>query len=128
MKRIVLASVAALFLVTSIAMFLAPSTVFHTLPGATMTGPFNRHFVMDVGIVFFVCGLAIVWGMRKRDATALMFAFAWPCLHALLHLYMWVMRSFALDLPAAANFGLIQLPAWLGLWAAIGSVKAWRAG
>ena len=35
---------------------------FHEMiPGVTNTGPFNPHFVRDVGIAFLVCGIGFFW-------------------------------------------------------------------
>jgi len=35
---------------------------FHEMiPGVTNTGPFNSHFVMDVGIAFLTCGIGLAW-------------------------------------------------------------------
>jgi hypothetical protein len=39
-----------------------PATWFTHIPAAvTDTGPLNRHFVHDVGIAYFVCGVAALW-------------------------------------------------------------------
>jgi len=35
---------------------------FNTLPaGLHDTGPLNKHFVHDVGLVYFLCGIALIW-------------------------------------------------------------------
>jgi uncharacterized protein YjeT (DUF2065 family) len=60
-----------------------PETWFNTLPGVTATGPFNAHFVRDVGAAYLVCGLAFGWLLRSP-------ARAWPaavggCVFLMLH-------------------------------------------
>ena len=32
-------------------MLLAPSTWYHFVPGVTHTGPFNQHFIRDIGLI-----------------------------------------------------------------------------
>ena len=44
-----------------LSMLLFPETWFNTIPGVTATGPFNAHFVRDVGAAYLVCGLAFGW-------------------------------------------------------------------
>ncbi len=34
---------------------------FTTLPGVHDTGPINRHFIHDVGLVYLLAGLALIW-------------------------------------------------------------------
>jgi len=56
-------------------------------PGAAMTGPYNSHFVEDVGVAFIAAGLglvfrawrAIYWPAAVAGAAFLMF-------HALIHI------------------------------------------
>ncbi len=60
---------------------------FTTLPGVHDTGPINRHFVHDVGLVYLLAGLALIWcAWRIRSSKylylAVMFFFAG---HALIH-------------------------------------------
>ena len=47
-----------------------PATWFTQIPAAvTDTGPLNQHFVHDVGVAYFLCGVAALWCARA-GATA----------------------------------------------------------
>jgi hypothetical protein len=69
-------------------MLAAPAAWFAALPGVDVTGPFNPHFVRDVGAAYLVAALGLAWLARDRER-------AWPAalagglflgLHALVHL------------------------------------------
>jgi hypothetical protein len=53
---------AAVSLLNGTVMIVRPSHWFHEMiPGVPNTGPFNPHFVMDVGIAFVTCGVGFAW-------------------------------------------------------------------
>ncbi len=55
-----LAALTALFNVTNgLWMLLAGQNWYATMPGVTHTGPFNPHFVQDIGAAFLVAGLGL---------------------------------------------------------------------
>jgi len=122
--RIFLFLIALYYLGLAAMMWLAPMAWYESTPGVAMMGPFNLHFIRDVALAYLVSGAALFWGAWKSDKTALVFGAAWPCLHALFHLYIWVMRGVPFDLIAAANLGGIQLPAWVALALAL----RWKRG
>ncbi|MCW5729534.1 MAG: hypothetical protein KIT20_02155 [Alphaproteobacteria bacterium] len=66
------------------AMFAAPGFWFATLPGVAESGPFNAHFVRDVGAAYIAVGLAIALARRLRGLPA-GFAYLPPALFLLLH-------------------------------------------
>jgi uncharacterized protein YjeT (DUF2065 family) len=110
---------AAIFSVNGLLMLGIPEAWFNTLPGVAATGPFNAHFVRDVGAAYLVCGLAFCWLLR--DAAR-----AWPaavggCLfllfHAAIHVLEFLTGAQSLthlltDLP-----GVLLLPG-VALWSA----------
>lgn len=122
--RIILFLIALYYLALAAMMWLAPMSWYESTPGVAMMGPFNLHFIRDVALAYLVSGAALFWGARKSDKTALVFGAAWPALHALFHLYIWVMRGVPFDLIAAVNFGGIQLPAWVALAIALRQKRA----
>ena len=61
----------------------------------------------------------IDWGAGKRNVTAAVFGAAWPCFHALFHIWIWLGRGVPFDEIALVNLVGIQLPAWLALMAAL---------
>ena len=71
-------------------MLAGPMHWYQELPAAVPdTGPFNAHFVRDIGCAFLASGVALVWAARDAarryplTAVAAVFLFC----HALLHAY-----------------------------------------
>jgi len=71
-------------------MLAGPMHWYEELPAAVPdTGPFNPHFVRDIGCAFFTAGVALVWAARSPAlrfplvASATLFLGA----HAILHVY-----------------------------------------
>jgi hypothetical protein len=90
-------------------MLIAPHRWF--LADASYTGPFNRHFVLDVGVAFLAAGLAfLVLAWDRRAALLALGASGFLVGHALVHLV--ALRHGA---GAAIDLGAIVLPAALGV-------------
>jgi hypothetical protein len=43
---------------------------YGAVPGVTMTGPFNPHFVKDIGAAYLVVGAAFAWFAARPSPTA----------------------------------------------------------
>lgn len=127
MRHLVLYAVGGIYLVTAVYMFIAPQSFYDTTPGVSMMGPFNVHFIRDAGLAYLVSGGALVTGAARRDVSAALFGAAWPCLHALFHVSIWVGRGFPVDFVAFVNLAGIQGPAWTALAAGLGTARARRA-
>lgn len=100
-----------------LAMLFAPGTWFALVPGVAMTGPFNHHFVQDVGLAFVASGTGLAWGGSKSAYAGILAAAgaAWPALHALLHIWGWLtgmMTDFHIVTTEALG---VVLPAALGV-------------
>jgi hypothetical protein len=71
-------------------MLAGPMHWYEELPAAVPdTGPFNPHFVRDIGCAFLAVGIALVWSARaarERRALAAV-ALLFLGFHALLHVY-----------------------------------------
>src|SRR5260370_623088 len=81
---------AALDIVNGIEMFFFPAAWFFRLvPGATETGPFNAHLVMDGGTFFLAVGICLVAAALdpRRNAIAVVVAAIAGTMHSVLHLY-----------------------------------------
>ncbi len=51
-------------------MLLFPQSWYRDLPAAVPhTGPFNAHFVRDLGVAFLVTGVAFAWSARNIDRS-----------------------------------------------------------
>jgi len=90
---------------------------YETIPGVTHTGPFNPHFVADIGAAYLVAGLALVArGWRGGYWPAALAGAAFFALHALIHVIDIASGHSALPGMDAA---LVIAPAALALWAAL---------
>lgn len=96
-----------------------PPVWFYTIPGASLTGPFNARLVRDVGMAFVASGAALAAGVcARRHASTLATAGAtWPALHAMVHIAGWLTRGFPTkpDIVTAETRGVVRL-ALLGLF------------
>lgn len=68
-------------------MLVAPAAWYAIAPGVSATGPFNAHFVRDIGAAFLVAGGSLVWfACDARARPAALACAAFFTLHALVHL------------------------------------------
>lgn len=118
MTRIIQWVLVGWFLMLAVWMFLSPMTWYQITPGVKEMGPFNMHFVMDLGLVFFVSAAAMAYGLFRQDKTAIVCGAFWPVLHAIFHIFIWFQRGVPFDLIAFSNLFGIQLPAWTALFLA----------
>ena len=85
----ILAALLALFLAGNGSfMLIAPEAWYHAVPGVTETGPYNPHFVRDVGAAFTVAGLGAGWAAWRpvQGWPALVAGTGFVAIHALIHL------------------------------------------
>jgi fucose 4-O-acetylase-like acetyltransferase len=71
-------------------MLAGPMHWYHELPaGVPNTGPFNPHFVRDIGCAFLTVGIALIWAARSERVRLPLAVIACVFLsaHALLHIY-----------------------------------------
>lgn len=118
MVKILLLIVAAFYGITSLVMWFAPLYWYETTPGVTTTGPFNLHFDRDIALVFLMASSAIAWGAWRDVRLAAIVGAAWPCMHGLFHIQIWMARGLPIDEVAISNLFAIQLPAWTALYLA----------
>lgn len=112
------------FFLTGCYLLLAPMHFYQNVPGVSAMGPFNLHFIRDVGLVFMASGGAMTWGITKRVKSTLVAGAAWPFLHALFHIQIWAgMRGFAMDFITLSDFVAVIVP---GLVAMYGALKLER--
>ena len=90
-------------------MLVAPHRWF--LGIAADTGPFNRHFVLDVGVAFLAAGLAFLALAWDRRANFLALgASGFLVGHAIIHLVGWTMQR-----GSGIEIAAIALPALAGV-------------
>jgi hypothetical protein len=61
----VLLGVAAI--ANGIYMLASPESWYFAVPGVTTTGPFNQHFVRDIGLIFLFLGGAFLVGAARPE-------------------------------------------------------------
>ncbi|MFZ5784302.1 MAG: hypothetical protein ACOY4R_29250 [Pseudomonadota bacterium] len=115
-----------------ILMLVAPEAWYVAVPGVTTTGPFNQHFVRDIGLVFLFIGAAFLAGAAlPRWRLALWAApTLWLCGHALFHFWE-VAVGICGPSAIVRDFPAVTLPALLGavltVWA-VGESRTSRRG
>jgi hypothetical protein len=120
MKRILVAALALFTGLNGLAMLLAGRAWYGAVPGVTETGPFNPHFVKDIGAAYLAAGVGLAWLAIARSPRGLGAAFAgalFLALHAGIHLVEAVGAPTGLSDLARDAPGVI-LPAILALWVA----------
>ena len=116
MRRSIAAVLAVLTVLNGLMMLLAGAAWYESVPGVSETGPYNPHFIQDIGAAFLAAGLALaarVW--RPRYWPAAVAGAGFLAAHALLHL---VMIASGHDHYAAFELIAIVLPSALALFSA----------
>ena len=112
-----------LALANGLYMLVSPGSWYFAVPGVTTTGPFNQHFLRDIGLIFVLIGAALLAG-AIRPALRVPFwtgAAIWLAGHALFHFWEVAVgicgaSALARDFPAVTLPALIV--AALAFWAA----------
>ncbi|WP_407168570.1 hypothetical protein [Bradyrhizobium sp. ORS 111] len=117
MQLWIAAGLGLLNIANGLAMLIASSIWWAVVPGVQDTGPFNRHFVQDVGAAFVVAGVALAaraW--RTEYWPASLAGAGFLGIHSALHLAEIVAGH---NHQAAADLATIILPAALAVYAAL---------
>ncbi len=69
-------------------MIVAPALWYGATPGVDLAGPYNPHFVVDIGFIFLISGAGFLfWAIRPAEARQILaMAAAWPAAHAGFHM------------------------------------------
>ena len=116
MAKIILVLIAVIYALNALLMWFAPQYWYETTPGVSMMGPFNLHFIRDVALTYLMASGAFIWAVRRDIRIVGFVGAAWPCMHALFHIQIWIARGLPLDDITATNLIAIQLPAWGALY------------
>ena len=119
MIRPCLIGLGGVWLLTGIVIFADPMSFYEIVPGLKLMGPFNMHFIRDVGLAFIASGGALVWGTHVSAQRLVYAALAWPSLHALFHIQIWSHRGFPLDGIFAFDLAAVIGPPLLALLAVL---------
>jgi hypothetical protein len=103
-----------------LAMLFAGLWWYGAVPGVTATGPYNPHFVRDIGAAYLICGLShAAFALRPRQAwPALTAAAGFLILHAAIHVFDAACGTRPLQ-DVLRDFAGVYLPAFVALGLAI---------
>ncbi len=120
MVRILLVVLGAFHALNGLYMIASPEGWYAAVPGVTMTGPANVHFITDIGLAFLASGAGMVLGARARWAALALAGAVWPALHALFHVTLWLHHGF----PSDARIAFSEIVLVLGV-SALGLALGW---
>ena len=103
-------------------MTFAPESWYWAVPGVPDRGPFNQHFVRDIGILYALIGGAFIAGGVRRTERVVLWGLptAWLGGHALFHVWE-VAVGICGPEALVVDFRGVTLPALLG------ALLVWRA-
>jgi hypothetical protein len=103
-------------------MLVAPEHWYFAVPGVTTTGPYNPHFIRDIGLIFIFVGAAFLLGTARPRYRVILWAAPtlWLGAHALFHFWE-VAVGICGPSAIVRDFPAVTLPAILGavltIWA-----------
>lgn len=77
---------AAFYLVNGAVMIALPEWWYGATPGVSDAGPYNAHFVVDIGIASGVSGATMAWGAFGAGWRLVLAGATFPAGHALFHI------------------------------------------
>lgn len=115
-------------LANGVFMLIDPERWYFAVPGVTTTGPFNQHFIRDIGLIFLLLGGAYLVGAARPDLRVAFWATAsvWLAGHALFHFWE-VAAGICGPSVLARDFPAVTLPAVIGIAITIWVVADARA-
>jgi hypothetical protein len=109
-------------------MLVSPAAWYVSVPGVTTTGPFNQHFIRDIGIIFLFLGAAFAIGAVRPDYRIVLWSAAtlWLGCHATFHFWE-VAVGICGPSALVRDFPAVTLPAILGALLVLWAVRDRRA-
>jgi len=106
-------------------MLAVPADWYFAVPGVTTTGPFNQHFIRDIGLIFVLIGVAYIWGAARPMMRVPLWGAAsfWLAGHALFHLWE-VAVGICGTSAIAQDFPAVTLPAIIGVGFTVWAMRA----
>jgi hypothetical protein len=103
-------------------MLISPIDWYFAVPGVTTTGPFNQHFIRDIGLIFLFVGTSFLVGAASSRYRVVLWAAPtlWLAGHAFFHFWE-VAVGICEPSVIVRDFPAVTLPAIIGavltLWA-----------
>jgi hypothetical protein len=110
-------------------MLVAPENWYFAVPGVTSTGPFNQHFLRDIGLIFLFLGGAFLVGAARPELRVFLWAAptVWLFGHALFHVWE-VAVGICSPSDILRDFPAVTLPAIIGAALTLWAIHHSRAG
>ncbi|MEM8768890.1 MAG: hypothetical protein AAGE43_15695 [Pseudomonadota bacterium] len=102
----------AFYLATGLYVALLPHDFYLNAPGAAATGPYNMHFIRDVGFAFLTSAIALGYGMYSGNKPLMLGGALWLLLHGLFHLALWILHGMQLNSAALTDAAIVIAPAF----------------
>ena len=111
-------------LANGVFMLISPVNWYFAVPGVTTTGPFNQHFLRDIGLIFLFIGTAFLVGTTHPAWRGALWSAAslWLCGHALFHFWE-VAVGICGPSALVRDFAAVTLPALISAVLALWSVR-----
>ncbi len=108
-------------------MTVAPESWYWLVPGVPDRGPFNQHFLRDIGINYLLIGAAFICGVMyaKHRLALWLMPTAWLTGHAIFHVWE-VLVGICEPEALIVDFGGVTVPSLVGLGLIYASYK-WQA-
>jgi len=105
-------------------MLASPADWYFAVPGVTTTGPFNQHFLRDIGLIFLLLGAAMLAGVARPAQRATLWGATavWLAGHALFHVWE-VTVGICGPSALARDFAAVTLPALIAASLTIWAVR-----
>ena len=103
--------------INGVVMLVMPGPWYDAVPGVTETGPFNPHFVRDIGAAYLACAAGLGWWAARRTgpAGAVLPVAVFLGLHMFVHLFESLLGHHAVS-DIGRDFVGVYLPALLAIW------------
>ena len=103
-------------LANGVFMTIAPEAWYWLVPGVPDRGPFNQHFLRDIGMNYMLIGAAFIYGSMyvKRRLLLWMVPTAWLVSHAIFHVWE-VLVGICEPEALIVDFGGVTLPALIAM-------------
>lgn len=111
MIRILIWALVAFYLLTGLYVAVLPHDFYLNAPGAQQTGPYNMHFIRDVGFAFITSSVAIGYGIFANQRPVMVIGSLWLLMHGLFHLTLWAVHGMQFDSAAVIDAVSVSIPA-----------------
>ena len=113
-----------LLLGNGVFMTINPESWYWMVPGVPDRGPFNQHFIRDIGFIYVLIGASYTVGAvyAQHRLQLWLLPTAWLVMHAIFHVWEVVVGICGPE-SLIEDFGGVTLPALLGIYLLVSSSR-----